>query len=565
MSGDTAIDGRAKLNRRRFVAAAVAVLVVAGVATGVYRLGPDDDSTAVDLTAEPFKTGTVATGDLAVSDRLEGTLERTSELVVVHRISGVTPGTGNVGNPNGSGLTTGAAASGAAPSGAGGAGLTAWFRPALVLQDPAPPGGASACESSTTTAATDPPSTTAASSSSTTSPTDPPWSTTTATTDPPATDPSVTVGPGPTTTAATGGDPCGPATTSTIAPTPPSSGAPAASTPAGGLPAGAGLPVGGAAPSGGFGGGGALAGGGAGSGSSGSSGSSAQAATPTEMVTSVLAAGSAVQSGDVVYSVEGRPVVALAGAVPAWRDLASGIDDGADIAQLETALTALGYSDDGALTVDEAWDSHTTAAVKAWQAGLGLEATGEVPLGYVVFVPAGTTVTAVTAAVGQKLADGDAVLRLATPSQQVVATVPAELRPVVAPGLAMEVSGVAATVTRLGSAAGSDGTVNVVAYIAPSGPITAADGSSVSARFTVTDASGVLLVPVDAVTSRIDGSYAVLAVDDTGRSGTWVPIEVHGVADGKVAATGDGLHDGLAVALPGDVDPGTATTQATPG
>lgn len=496
------------MNQRRLVAAgvAVAVLAVAGVVVGVSRLGPDDSSAAAgaDPTAEAFKTATVATGDLAVSDRLEGTLQRTSELVVVHRISGVTPGTGA------SSLTSGVIATGAAPAGGGGAGLTAWFRPALVAQS-------LTCETTTTTA-----DSSTADSSTTTSTT---------------TETSVTIGPDSTTTTTVTvtDDPCAlPTTTSTTTPTPSSipSGAPAGSQPAGGGAAPAGSP---------------------------STGSSPQAtSTPTEMITSLLAAGTAVRSGDVLYSVEGRPVVALTGAVPAWRDLASGIDDGADVAQLEAALTALGYSDGGELTVDEAWDSHTTAAVKVWQTGLGLDATGDVPLGYVVFVPADTTVTAINTSVGEKVADGDAVLRLATPSQQVVASVPAELRPVVAPGLSVEVSGVAATVTRLGSTTGSDGTVGVVAYITPSGPIAAADGSSVSARFTVTDAAGVLLVPVDAVTSRIDGSYAVLALDDTGRSGTWVPIEVHGVANGKVAASGDGLHDGLIVALPGDV-----TTAAT--
>lgn len=489
------------MKQRRLVAAGAAVVVLVGVVFGMSRLGPGDSGAAAgaDLTAETFKTATVATGDLAVSDRLEGTLQRTSELVVVHRISGATPGTG-------SGLSTGVVSTGAAPAGGGGAGLTAWFRPALVAQD-------LTCESTSSTTSTTDSSTTSSSTTET----------------------SITVGPDSTTTTAAS-DPCAPATTSTTVPTP-STGGPGGSLPAGGggAPSGGARSVGGAAPAA-------------------TTRSAAQAtSTPTEMITSLLAAGTAVQSGDVLYSVEGRPVVALTGSVPAWRDLASGIDDGADVAQLEAALTALGYSDGGKPTVDEAWDSRTTAAVKAWQTGLGLDATGEVPLGYVVFVPADTTVTAVNTGVGAKVADGDAVLRLATPSQQVVASVPAELRPVVAPGLSVEVSGVAATVTRLGSTTGSDGTVGVVAYITPSGPIAAADGSSVSARFTVTDAAGVLLVPVDAVTSRIDGSYAVLAVDDTGRSGTWVPIEIHGVADGKVAATGDGLHDGLVVALPGDV------------
>lgn len=501
---------------RRLVAAGAAVVVLVGVVFGMSRLGPGDSGAAAgaDLTAEPFKTATVATGDLAVSDRLEGTLQRTSELVVVHRISGATPGTG-------SGLTTGVVSTGAAPAGGGGAGLTAWFRPALMAQD-------LTCESTSSTTSTTDSSTTSSSTTET----------------------SITVGPDSTTTTAAS-DPCAPATTSTTVPTP-STGGPGGSLPAGGGAPSGSAPSGGAAPAAGT-----------------SSPTQQATSTPTEMITSLLSAGTAVQSGDVLYSVEGRPVVALTGSVPAWRDLASGIDDGADVAQLEAALTALGYSDGGKLTVDEAWDSRTTAAVKAWQTGLGLESTGEVPLGYVVFVPADTTVTAVNTGVGAKVADGDAVLRLATPSQQLVASVPAELRPVVAPGLAVEVSGVAATVTRLGSSTGSDGTVGVVAYITPSGPIAAADGSSVSARFTVTDAAGVLLVPVDAVTSRIDGSYAVLAVDDTGRSGTWVPIEIHGVADGKVAATGDGLHDGLVVAVPGDVataataQPGSSTTTAS--
>ena len=56
-------------------------------------------------------------------------------------------------------------------------------------------------------------------------------------------------------------------------------------------------------------------------------------------------------------------------------------------------------------------------------------------------------------------------------------------------------------------------------------------------------AAGVLLIPVDAVTSRIDGSYAVLAVDDTGRSGNWVTIEVHddgpGIAPERLAGIFD--------------------------
>lgn len=529
---------RLPLTGRRLAAAAVALVLIAAAVLTITRLGPDD--TAADPTGEPWNTDAVTVGDLALSDRLEGTLERASELVVVHRISGVTPGTNG---SNTSGLTTGVIATGTATGGIGSGGLSATFRPALVAtgQCDATP------DPDNSPTSTDPPTTTTADASTTTT-TD---TSSSSATDTAAPDPTTTE-PEPTTTTeaepTTAPQPCDPGTTSTTAPND-------------SIPAPPGAPTGGGAPTGnGFpSGGGTLGGGGlGGTGGAGGGSSNQTASIPTEMVTSVTTSGSVVHSGDILYSVDGRPVVALTGTAPAWRDLDSTVDAGADVAQLETALVALGYDGGGDLTVDDEWDSHTTAAVKAWQTGLGLEDTGELPLGYIVFVPTDTVVTAVSAAVGQALADGDAVLELGTPSQQVVATVPTELQAVITPGLDVDVSGVSATVTRLGSSTGADGAVLVVAYITPNDQIEAANGTSVSARFTVTDAANVLLVPVDAVTSRTDGSYAVLAVDDTGKSGTWLPIEVHGVANGNVAATGDGLHDGLTVGIPGDA------TAATP-
>jgi multidrug efflux pump subunit AcrA (membrane-fusion protein) len=53
-------------------------------------------------------------------------------------------------------------------------------------------------------------------------------------------------------------------------------------------------------------------------------------------------AGSSVKAGDVLVEVSGRPVIALHGAVPSYRDLKPG-DDGADVTELQTALAELGY------------------------------------------------------------------------------------------------------------------------------------------------------------------------------------------------------------------------------
>ncbi|MCF2529549.1 peptidoglycan-binding protein [Yinghuangia soli] len=52
-------------------------------------------------------------------------------------------------------------------------------------------------------------------------------------------------------------------------------------------------------------------------------------------------AGARLQGGDVAVEVSGRPVIVLAGAVPAYRDLKPG-GEGADVAQLQAALTAMG-------------------------------------------------------------------------------------------------------------------------------------------------------------------------------------------------------------------------------
>ncbi|MEO6703676.1 MAG: peptidoglycan-binding protein [Jatrophihabitantaceae bacterium] len=58
-----------------------------------------------------------------------------------------------------------------------------------------------------------------------------------------------------------------------------------------------------------------------------------------------LPAGHQVIAGQVLVEVSGRPVIALAGSIPAYRDLKPGAH-GRDVRQLQTALQSLGYSTD---------------------------------------------------------------------------------------------------------------------------------------------------------------------------------------------------------------------------
>ena len=117
--------------------------------------------------------------------------------------------------------------------------------------------------------------------------------------------------------------------------------------------------------SGGAGGGARTSGGGFGNAGTGntsgtsSTGSSTTGSTArvTQTVTSVIGVGATVGLGQVLYTVDSQPVIALSGVLPAWRTLSTSSDDGPDIQQLENSLVSLGYDPDGDVVVDNEFDS----------------------------------------------------------------------------------------------------------------------------------------------------------------------------------------------------------------
>lgn len=102
--------------------------------------------------------------------------------------------------------------------------------------------------------------------------------------------------------------------------------------------------------------------------------------------TAIAADGSTANPGDVLYRVNTEPVIALNGGFPAFRTLANGVEAGRDVRQLEQNLVALGYDPDGTLTVDRSFTAATEAAVLRLQADLGAEEDGVVDLGEIVFM-----------------------------------------------------------------------------------------------------------------------------------------------------------------------------------
>jgi peptidoglycan hydrolase-like protein with peptidoglycan-binding domain len=258
--------------------------------------------------------------------------------------------------------------------------------------------------------------------------------------------------------------------------------------------------------------------------------------------------GTNVALGDLLYSVNGHPVVALSGRLPAWRTITIGIDDGADVQQLEQSLVSLGYDTDSTVTIDGHFDAATTKMVNRWQAGLGAEQTGDVALGSVVFLATGATVTAQKTSIGAAVSDGSKILALSGTSQQVIIDVPEADRAAVLPGLAVDIDGIVGTVTLLRSAVEST-VVVVQAVIAPSAPLDIADGTAVKVRVTLMNATGVLIVPADALVSRLDGTYAVQTSESPG-AGRFVTVQVVAVSGGDVGVRGDGLEAGATVFVP---------------
>lgn len=110
--------------------------------------------------------------------------------------------------------------------------------------------------------------------------------------------------------------------------------------------------------------------------------------------------GDVIKPGQALYRVDGTPIILLDGSVPAYRTLAAGISDGADVKELKRNLKALGLDPSNQITVNDTFDSATTDAIDRWQSSRGETQTGAVTLGHVVFLPGAQRITAVDAALG---------------------------------------------------------------------------------------------------------------------------------------------------------------------
>jgi peptidoglycan hydrolase-like protein with peptidoglycan-binding domain len=269
-------------------------------------------------------------------------------------------------------------------------------------------------------------------------------------------------------------------------------------------------------------------------------------------ITGLPDAGTILKQGDSLWQVDGHAGPALVyGALPLWRTIRSGIVDGADIAQLEQNLTDLGFGAD--LTVDEHFDSHTVAAIKAWQDNRSLKKTGVVNPADVVVERGPVRVAQQEAQVGDQVSPE--VLSV-TPSEQVVTLdVALDKIELLKTGDAVKiqlpddsrVDGMVSTIGRVATVQQEGSSATIAVSVSLQAAVESLDAAPVNVVVTTQKATGVLVVPIRALVALAEGGYAVEKV--TGASTQLVAVKPGEFGDGIVAIAGDGLAEGDTVVV----------------
>ncbi len=296
--------------------------------------------------------------------------------------------------------------------------------------------------------------------------------------------------------------------------------------------------------------------------------------------------GQVISQGQSLYRVNDSPVVLLYGSTPAYRSLSAGAT-GADVAELNADLVALGYATSAQLSpASDAFGSATTTALERLQAALGEAQNGLLALGQAVFEPTAMRVTTMTAQPGGSGQTGQTVMQATSTTRQVQVALDASQQTDVAagdkvtitlpnnqttPGVVSSVGTVAtcpSSPTDGGSSStsatpgtdscssgssGSSPTPTITVGVTPSDPAATGTWDQAPVQVGITTASlpSALVVPVTALLAQSVGGYAVEIVG-AGGANHLVPVSLglFDDADGLVQVTGSGLAAGQRVVVP---------------
>ncbi|GGS75931.1 efflux RND transporter periplasmic adaptor subunit [Nonomuraea spiralis] len=267
--------------------------------------------------------------------------------------------------------------------------------------------------------------------------------------------------------------------------------------------------------------------------------------------------GDQISRGRSLYRLDNKPVMLLYGTTPAYRDLRIGTK-GKDVENLERNLRKLGY--DG-FTVDDEYTYDTAQAVREWQDDRGLDETGEVELGRVVFAPGKVRVESMEAEKGQPTAPGQKVLTYTGTKKVVTAKLAAEDQRMAKKGTKVSVTmpdgkNVTGRITEVatiiepgeGQNADPETRLEVLVSLGTAKAAKGLDKAAVKVTFTADRRKGVLTVPVSALVALQEGGYGVEVVEDGGSR--YLAVKTGLFAGGRVEVSGDGLTEGMTVGIP---------------
>ncbi|TCO49396.1 multidrug efflux pump subunit AcrA (membrane-fusion protein) [Kribbella antiqua] len=274
-------------------------------------------------------------------------------------------------------------------------------------------------------------------------------------------------------------------------------------------------------------------------------------------ITGLPDSGQELGRGQTLYSVDNKPTTLLYGALPAYRRLAVG-SEGQDVKQLEQNLKALGYT---GFTVDDEYTDATAEAVEEWQEDRGLDETGVVELGSVLFASGRIRVDSVAAQEGAPIGPNQNVLTYTGTKKAVTVQLDATDQRLAKLNAKVEVTlpdgaTVAGRVEKVSTVIipaespekDPETKVKVIVAIDNQKAVASWALAAVDVTFTASERKNVLTVPVSALVALREGGFGVEVTD--GKSSHYVPVKTGLFASGQVEISGTGIKAGTAVGIP---------------
>jgi hypothetical protein len=273
--------------------------------------------------------------------------------------------------------------------------------------------------------------------------------------------------------------------------------------------------------------------------------------------------GRIVRRGQALFAINGEPSLLLYGSTPAWRAFRAGMSPGADVAELNKNLQALGYS----VFSGDGFTSETSAAISALQRAHSITPTGTLDLGAVVFEPGALRVKSVMPTAGQAVQPGPLLTGSSTSHDVSVALDAAQQSEVevgdrvtvtlpdnsTTAGVVTSVGKVASTPSSGQGGGGGSSTPTINVEVRLLDPRAAGHLVEAPVQVSITEqtARHVLAVPVEALVALAGGGYAVevVAADGTHHLVAVTP-GLFDDAQGLVQVAGSGLAAGQRVVVP---------------